>query len=371
MLSPYSRFPLRLHLCLLLSLLLAGGRAEAFLGSFEEEDGYRIPLTGQIASAMLGTDAQFYLNNNPGSGMTGVVPLGAYPNTLGDGDGGWHGPDVSRYNAGTYGTAGGGSGGTAVDIADNSGQWRALAGGRLNEDANAPYYSGSQLVRDHVVGYKFLYSRTGTQSLSVFAAEADLSYAYTLDSRDLGGLNPATTAASLVQMSFWVQPTDWDNEDTGHMLGLALHDSLDQSVFEVGYTGDNFLQYRLPGKNAVWHTTSYQLGSNGWSQITLAVDNLADTASLTVRAYSDVLASLTGSVSVLNERALGLDADALQSLQWDVRGGDLDNGAVSYLHFFDDFAFAITPGVPVPEPGSWVLIGVAGGACAMRRRRRK
>lgn len=364
------RSSLRVYLCLL-AALLAGGRADAFLGSFEEEDGYRIPLNGQIASAMLGTDAQFYLNNNPANGFTGVVPVGAYPNTLGDGDGGWHGADVTRYNAGSYGTSGGGPGGTAVDIADNSGQWRALAGGRLNEDAAAPYYSGSQLVRDHIVGYKYLYSHTGTQSLNVFAAEANLSYAYLLDSRDLQGLNPATTASSLIQMSFWVQPTDWDNEDTGHLMGLSLVDSMDQSIFEVGYTGDNFLQYRLPGQGSAWQTTAYQLGSNGWSQISLAVDNLADTASLTIRAYSDVLHSLTDSVIILNEAAMGLDADALYALQWDVRGGTLDNGAVSYIHYFDDFAFAITPGVPVPEPGGAVLLAVALGLCKVPRRRQR
>jgi hypothetical protein len=54
----------------------------AYLGSFEEQDGYRLPLDGQILSAFLAGDAQFYLNNIDANGYTGVVPLGAYPNTL-------------------------------------------------------------------------------------------------------------------------------------------------------------------------------------------------------------------------------------------------------------------------------------------------
>lgn len=348
--------------------LVPGQWSYGFLGSFEEADGYRIPLTGQISSGSYAGDAQFYLNNNAANGYTQVVPLGAYPNTMGDGDGGWHGPDVSRYNAGQYGTTNGGPGGTAQDIPDNSGLWQALAGGRLNEDAAAPYYYGSQLVRDHIVAYHYLYSRTGSQSLNVFAAESNLRYSYALDSRDLGGMNPTATANALVQMSFWVTPTDWDDDDTGNIMGLSLHDAMNQSLVEVGYTGDNYLQYRLPGVDGAWQTTGYKLGTTNWSEITVAVDALANTASLMVRAYSDTLASLQATVVVLNGANLGVDADALTSLVWDVRGGTLDNGAASYIHYFDDFSFAVTPGVPVPEPGSTLLAAL--GLLWLSRRRR-
>lgn len=355
-------------LCLL-AFGFGGMPAHAFLGSFEEEDGYRIPLTGQIPAAMLGTDTQFYLMNNAGNGYTGVVPLGAYPITMGDGDGGWHGADVTRYNAGAYGTSHGGLGGTATDIADNTGLWQALAGGRLNEDKDAPYYYGGQLFRDQVVAYHYLYPRSGSQVLSIMAADENLSYSYTLDSRDLGGVNSASMGSALVQMSFWARPTDWDNEDTGNIMGLSLMDSMNQSIFQVGYTGDNRLQYRLAGGGS-WITTAYELGSNGWSQITVSVDTAANTASLAVRAYSDTLSALAAtSTTVLNEAVMGLDAEALESLKWDVRGGALDNDAVSYVHFFDDFNFAVTPGTVVPEPGSMLLLGVALGLGACRRRR--
>ena len=37
--------------------------AGAYLGSFEEQDGYRLPVDGQILSAFLAGDAQFYLTN--------------------------------------------------------------------------------------------------------------------------------------------------------------------------------------------------------------------------------------------------------------------------------------------------------------------
>ena len=338
--------------------------ASAYLGSFEEQDGYRIPLNGQISSAFLPGDAQYYLNNDSLAGYTGVVPLGAYPNTLGDGT---HGPDLSRYNAGQYGTNNGGPGGTAVDIADNSGLWRALAGGRLSEDANAPYYYGGDLYRDQVVVYRRTsFAHTGVQSLSLFAAEANLSYSYSLDSRDLGGINPASTTASLIQMSFWVQPTDWDDEDTGgNMMGLSLRDAANQSLFEVGYTADNHLQYRLPGGGA-WVTTTEKLGSQGWSEITVWLNTDANTASLAVSAFNDTLGNLSAIDTVLTDQSLGVVSGALTGLQFDLRGGALDNGAVSYIHYYDDFNFVVTP---VPEPRGVGLVLMAAVALLGPRRR--
>ncbi|MDB6004264.1 MAG: hypothetical protein JWR15_1251 [Prosthecobacter sp.] len=351
-----------------LGALLWPQSAEAYLGSFEEEDGYRIPMNGQISSSFLPGDAQFYLNNTPASGYTNVVPVGAYPNTLGDGT---HGPDLSRYNAGQYGTSNGGPGGTAVDIADNSGLWRALAGGRLSEDADAPYYYGGDLYRDQVVVYRRTsFAHTGVQSLSLFAAETSLSYSYSLDSRDFGGINPASTAASLIQMSFWVQPTDWDDEASGgNMMGLSLRDAANQSMFEVGYTADNHLQYRLAGGGA-WVTTGEVLGSQGWSELTVMLNTAADTASLAVRAYNDTLHSLGISEVILDCQSLGPDAGALTDLQFDLRGGSLDNGAVSFIHYFDDFSFSAASATPVPEPGGAMLVMVAAFGTLGRRRRR-
>lgn len=75
------------HLCIYACVLAARFwplRLSAYLGSFEEQDGYRIPVNGQILSAFLPGDAQFYLNNIDANGYTGVVPQGTYPNTLGD-----------------------------------------------------------------------------------------------------------------------------------------------------------------------------------------------------------------------------------------------------------------------------------------------
>lgn len=336
----------------------------AYLGSFEEQDGYRIPMNGQILSAYVAGDAQFYRNNTSANGYTGVVPLGAYPNSLGDGT---NGPDVTRYNAGQYGTNNSGPGGGATDIADGTGLWQVLSGGRLHEDASAPYYYGSQHYRNQIVAYRNTMPHSGSQTLNLMASDQSLSYLYTIDSRDYGGITPAAIAGLQVQMSFWVKPSDWDDPDTGNILGLSLLDSANQPVFEVGYTGDNFLQYRMIGGN--WQTTAYQMGTLGWSEITVALDTLNNTASLGISAYNDGSSMLGSSIGVLNNQSFGRVGGAITGLQWDLRGGTLDNGAVSYIQSFDDFNFAITSVTPVPEPGS-ILLLILGATLLHAPRRR-
>lgn len=354
----------RLYLCagVLVALLWPQG-ARAYLGSFEEQDGYRLPGDGQILSAFLAGDAQFYLNNIDANGFTGIVPLGAFPNTLGDGT---HGADLSRYNAGDYGTNGGGPGGTAADIVDNSGLWRALAGGRLNEDVDAPYYSGGNFNRDYVQAYRYPGAHSGTSVLNLLASDTDLSYAYTLDARDFNGTAPLATGGSLIQMAFWLCPSDWDDTDTDNILSLSLRDSMDQTVFQVGYTGDNMLQYRLPGGG--WQTTANRMGTSGWSEVVVILDTANNTAGIVVSAYDDTSSTLGAQTYVLANQALGLDAGALTGLQWDLRGGTLNNGAASFKNYFDDFNFTLNP-VLVPEPGGALLVGWAVLTAMLLRKR--
>lgn len=338
--------------------------ARAYLGGFEEQDGYRVPLNGQILSSNLPGDAQFYLNNNAANGYTGVVPLGAYPNNLGDST---NGPDVTRYNAGQYGTNGGGTGGTAQDIPDNSGLWQALSGGRLYEDATAPYYYGSQFIRNQIVAYRNTTPHGGSQTLNLMASSQSLSYLYTMDSRDFGGLSPASTAGMQTQMSFWVKPTDWDDQDTGNIFGLSLLSAANQPMFEVGYTGDNRLEYRLTG--GAWQVTSYSIGTLGWSEITVVLDTQHNTATLELNAYNDSSSLLGGNAIVLSSQAIGVAGGALTALQWDLQGGTLPNGAISYINSFDDFSFSAAA---VPEPQAMVLmLAAAFLLCAPRRRMRR
>jgi len=349
-------------LCIFFLAIAGAERAWGYLGSFEEQDGYRVPQNGNMASLGFSGDAQFYLNNQEANGFTGIVPPGALPNTLGDPS---HGADLSRYNAGQYGTNAGGPGGAGMDIADNSGLWQALAGGRLHEDIGAPFYQGSLSARDYVQAYGYPGARTGSQVLNFLASDVNLRYNYTLDSRDFGGLSPALTVAHQVDLSFWLCPSEWDDPDTGDMMGMAFRDSSGQVLLEVGYTGDNRFQYRVGG-SASWITSGIVLGSQGWSEVAVTLDTHGNTAGLTVTGYDDSNSMLSAPVTLLTESALGLDALALTDLTWDLRGGSLDNGAVGFKHYFDDFSFALTP---VPEPTGALLLMLTGLVAGLRRRR--
>ncbi len=365
-------FSTSIRLLLPLALLLPQ-TAMAYLGSFEENDGYRIPQNGVISSLGFGGDAMFYLNNNAVNGFTGIVPASTFPNTLGDIS---HGPDLSRYNAGAYGINGGGPGGTATDIADNSGAWKALVGGRLNEDLGGTLANGFQYLgntgglvfsqnRDYVHAYRYTGAHGGSQVLNFLAQDTSLQYDYALDSRDLGGTNPSATLASIIAMTFWFCPADTDDTDAGNLFGLTLRDALGQSVFSVGYTGENVVQYRMTGSGGSWISSASQVGTQGWSEMSVVLNTQSDTVNVSVRAYDDLTATLGSSVSILTGQSLGVNADALTDLRWDLRGGTLDNGAVSYKNYFDDFSFNVAP---VPEPGS--ALGVVLGSLILIRRRR-
>jgi hypothetical protein len=337
------------------------GMTWAYLGSFEEGDGYRVPGTGLIVSQFIAGDAQFYLGNNPANGYTGVVAPGAFPNTLGDMT---HGADVSRYNAGQFGTNLGGPGGMAVDIADNSGLWKALAGGRLNEDLGAPLYLGNTFQRDYVAAYSYTNARTGSQVLNVLATDEDLHYAYQFDDRDFNGIAPSLTGSSLIDLTFWTCPSDYDDTESINVLGMAFKDSLGQTLLEVGYTGDNFLQYRIGG-GAAWQTTAINMGTQGWSMISLQVDTAADTVGLSAAGFDNNTSILGPASGLFSGQSIGFDAQDLATLEWSAVG------LVGFKNYFDDFSFSISP-TPVPEPGAALMVLLAGlvrfGRAASRRR---
>jgi hypothetical protein len=86
-----------------------------------------------------------------------------------------------------------------------------------------------------------------------------------------------------------------------------------------------------------------------------------------VRAYDDNTLTLDDQAYALANQSLGLDAGSLSGLQWDLRGGPLNNGAASFKNYFDDFSFALSP-VLVPEPGT-LLLTLLAAAMAIKRRR--
>lgn len=361
-----------LAFCLLLTTDAAG-----YLGGFEEADGYHSPFTtgggyissgggsGMIATGSIAGDASFFLNNNPGDGFITWVPQGVLPHTVADTS---HGPDVTRYNAGQFGSSAGGPGGIGVDIRDDTGLWLAVAGGRLDEDLNAPLYNGTIAGqgRDYAIAYRYTNARSGIQVLDILATEADSIYDYTLDSRDFGQ-TPSSTDNNQVTMSFWFCPADTDDTYAQNTMGLGVWDTQGQRLVEVGYRGDNVLQYRV-GSSSLWQTTSVAVGSFGWSQFVISLDTASDTANITALAWDDNTSTLGNSQTLLSTTGLGLDSSALNKLRWSTEGGIFDEttGDAAYKNFFDDFEFAVAV---VPEPGTALLAAIALAVMSGRRQR--
>ncbi len=367
----FRRFHLNFHSACA-AIWFAPGLAFAYLGGFEEQDGYHTPVTtagylvvdgyGLMPSLSIAGDAVFY-NGSPLNGLISWVPPSATPNSTGDGT---HGSDVTRYNAGGFGTNNGGPGGLGTDIADDSGLWQVVSGGRFNDDANAPNFNGTAIQgRDHIITWRYPNPHSGEQILDVFASDVDLIYDYTMDTRDLNGSAPGSTSEKRVTMSFFYCPTDSDDGFMENVLSLGIRDDFDQTLLEFGVTGDNKVQYRV-GNASLWQTTSTSIGTQGWSQIIMTVDAFDNTVSFSAVPWSDT----TGygpQEDFITDVSLGLNAGNLEKLRWSTEGGILDagSGAVAYKNTFDDFAFNV---VQVPEPGSAMLLAL-GGAFLLRRRR--
>jgi hypothetical protein len=126
------------------------------------------------------------------------------------------------------------------------------------------------------------------------------------------------------------------------------------------------LQYRLTG--GARQTTSNRMGTAGWSELVVILDTVNNTAGIAVSAYDDNTSTLDSQTYVLSNQSLGLDADALTGLQWDLRGGSLSNGAASFKNYFDDFNFTVSP-VLVPESSGMLLAGLAVVALLLQRKR--
>lgn len=330
----------------LLVLFSAGiSRAWAYLGGFEQLDGYHISMNGGVASSQVLVDAgEFTMNGYlPTAEYSGIGLSTAAPDFR-------YGPDVSRYNAGQYTTS------LPLDIRDGTGLWVPIYGGRpVEDDFSAPWdgwgsdYIAATSARAH----------QGNQSMAMRAMDDRLIYNYRLDARDILPSTPA------YQMSFWLTPSAADNTYQGNVFGLSLNDDSGVAFFEVGYTGDDFLQYRVRGDSA-WTNTAFQFGNGGWSEISLSIDASVGAFSLSGQSFDDATGTLNAAHEIISSRSFGIHPGSLTSLSYQLQGGYLGDTSLNEAHYFDDFAFAP---VSVPEPGSAILAALAAIGLFRRRRR--
>jgi hypothetical protein len=323
---------LRLRTLVALSFVAAlAAPANAYLGSFEINDGYN------VQSSFIGGD-------------------------------------VSYYNAGAHGPNAGG--GALTHLAPNAGLWDVIsqpggyfanAADRTLNTSTAPPYPvsptnaiGAYIVGNHGGGHApsatCLAIRNDTP-----AGTGSMVYDYELDSFDFGGVAPASISTGVIPIQWWFCPNPGDSNNSGSKIGekfsLTFRDNLGNVGFQWGYDRANGVTWRTSSSNP-WNATTIVADQTNWDSVKVNLDLSADTFSID---YFDISAN-TWSNMVPAGTALGMAMSNLTFLQWELVD-DLSAGQGG-KNFFDDFSFF----QQVPEPSSLALAGLA-VACLARRRR--
>jgi hypothetical protein len=298
------------------TLALSPGNAHAWLGGFEQADGY-----------------QPFLNM------------------------------VQNYNAGHYGPNSG-YGGGPVAITPNTDFWTAVQGGFFS-GGNVSYATGHQnydrLWLNNAIG------STNNQCLQLTTHHTGwggpaLEYTYNVDTPDLGGVAPAATAGQKVTISFWwlghLQGADSSGGVLENYFGHAIQfrDSSNAVGFQVGMT-----QHTTGDKVTFWNGSSLfestiPAPSSKYDRWDITLDLAAQTVSAD---YYEFLPNTT--TTVLTNVPLMTTMSNFSSMDMRTSPG------VTNEKFFglrlDDFVMHST----VPEPATFAAVGLASAALMMRR----
>ena len=90
--------------------------------------------------------------------------------------------------------------------------WRGREGGSMKMPT-LRIITAPTSPRDCVQAYCYPGSRPGSNELNFLASETSLCYAYSFDSRGFKGVSPGASNGQLIQMAFWLCPSNWDDED--------------------------------------------------------------------------------------------------------------------------------------------------------------
>jgi hypothetical protein len=275
---------------------------------------------------------------------------------------------VQNYNAGHYGPNSG-YGGAANAITPNTDFWTAVQGG---------FFSGGSV--SYTTGHGG-YDRVFVNSNGVSGSSQDqglvattghqgwggpaLQYTYDYDAPDFGGVNPATTGGSIVDISFW-----WRTHLAGaEVMGgvpenaygnrIQFKDSANNVGLEVGIT-----QHVTGDRVTLWNgatlfETTLAAPAFKYDRWDIKIDVANDTFS------ADYYQFLTNTTTTLatNQPLMAALGD-LTSMDLQTSPG-IQNDKGHGLNL-DDFNVS----VQVPEPSSIGALAVAAAAVLMRRRRR-
>ncbi len=291
------------------ALLFSAPAAHAYLGSFEFGDGYEY-----------GTPMGFNLGDN----------------------------DVTRYNAGQFGTNNGGPGGGAALIVPDSGLWRVITGGRLLNQANDYYVIRHSAPGGHTSA-NVLGMTTGNSNF----VGVDSEYQYDFEARDFDGNSPASLASGSVNVSFlWCPQNAALSTLTSPGHTIKFQDSMGTTWFELStYAATQSVGYRVGA--GPWVATGFNTSAafSNFDSINLNFDLAADTMSF---SFFETAAA-TNHV-VLTNAPLGGNMDYLAHMGLFMKAENTKN-------FLDDFDFQVTT---VPEPSALIVALVSLGGLIWR-----
>lgn len=168
---------------------------------------------------------------------------------------------VQNYNAGQYGLNSGYIAMSPSAITPNTGLWTALQGG-FSSGGSISYATGHQFRDRTYVNSNNTMGLASDQALVLTTGHEGwggpaLKYRYNVDSQDLGGVAPSTTPGQVISLSFWVRGQLDVIDTSGSFLdgyygnSINFNDSSGNSGFSLGLTN------RVGGdKVTYWNGTS-------------------------------------------------------------------------------------------------------------------
>lgn len=266
---------------------------------------------------------------------------------------------VQIYNAGQYGPNSGYMAMSPTSIPSNSGLWQAISGGSGLAYATGHFATDRQYING--VG------SVNDQGLVITTHDQGWNgpsqrYRYNVDSQDLGGVAPASTAGQKVTLSFWTRgglpgdPSGVNGVPYGFFgNSVEFADSAGNIGFRVGLT------HRSAGNVVTfWNgSTMFESSIIHFASKYDRWDVTLDLATQQVSAsYFNFILNTT--TSVVNAQPLMTGMSNFSQLYFQSSPG-VSNQKNWML---DDFSMHATP-----SPSAAALLGL-GGLAAMRRRRK-
>jgi hypothetical protein len=295
---------------------LTGGPAFAYLGGFEEQDGYRSDGTIQ---------------------------------------------DVSSYNAGQFGTNNGGPGGILSNIAQNSGLF-------VKNDIGNTAVDYGELVAHQGLFHSGSYSLVlrSSEAFGDTAPSDGASYDYSFDNRDYNGNTASSVVSGILSLDYWMCPQT-PLFGTAQVTTTEFLNSAGETIFAIGTRGQDLFTaspiIQTLDENDNWVDAEISPGTfvtgnnNGWDKVTLSFDLDNDTVSF------DYFSSLDSTIHTIAFQTALSGGRALDYLA----GIRFTSVANTNKNSYDDFVFTVPSAVP--EPSSSMLV-LAAMACGVMRRRR-